>query len=204
ADGGVGPMKVTPSETALASSLSGRTTSQISNDLAANFDAGAALLAHYHSAGAGLDSWRDATRISQGVYVAEDVYRTLQSGATRTTSSGETIRLAPQSLSPTASHSAVAPSTATATALATDYPGATWVPADPSNYTVADRAHDYPIDMIVIHDIEGSSGTAIQLFQQPGYAASAHYVVSYTGGVTQMVREADVAWHAGNWDYHTP
>jgi len=85
-----------------------------------------------------------------------------------------------------------------------DYgPPACWIPADPSNYSVANRAHDYPIDMIVIHDTEVSYGSAIQLFQTAGFAASAHYVVSYGGDVTQMVREKDIAWHAGNWDYNT-
>jgi N-acetyl-anhydromuramyl-L-alanine amidase AmpD len=92
---------------------------------------------------------------------------------------------------------------AAAATSTTDYPLATWVPADPSNYSVANRAHDYPIDMIVIHDIEGSYGTGIRDFQTPGYASSANYVVSYRGQITQMVREKDIAWHAGNWDYNT-
>jgi hypothetical protein len=84
-----------------------------------------------------------------------------------------------------------------------DYPGATWVPANPANYTVANRPHDYPVDMIVIHDIEGSAPTAIQIFQDPTRQASAHYVISGGGAVTQMVQEKDIAWHAGNWDYNT-
>ena len=42
-DGGVGPMKVLPGQMALASSLSGKTQSQITGDLASNLDAGAAL-----------------------------------------------------------------------------------------------------------------------------------------------------------------
>ena len=46
-----------------------------------------------------------------------------------------------------------------------DYSPATWVPANPNNYTVSDRPDSYQVNMIVIHDIEGSSGTAIQLFQ---------------------------------------
>ena len=41
--------------------------------------------------------------------------------------------------------------------------------------------------MIVIHDIEGSAASAIQDFQTPNYAASAHYVVGYDGAITQMV-----------------
>lgn len=92
---------------------------------------------------------------------------------------------------------------ATASCPAPDYSSACLIPADPSNYTPANRPHDYPIDMIVIHDIEGDAATAIQDFQTPSYRASAHYVVDYNGSITQMVREKDIAWHAGNWDYNT-
>lgn len=84
-----------------------------------------------------------------------------------------------------------------------DYPGAFWVPAAPTNYTVANRPVDYPIDMIVIHDIEGSYASAIKMFQDPKRLGSAHYIVSYKGQVTQMVAEKNIAWHAGNWDYNT-
>jgi len=94
-------------------------------------------------------------------------------------------------------------STPIASTSSPDYPPASWVPADPSNYSVAGRPRDFPINMIVIHDIEGDAPAAISLFQTPNYAASAHYVVGYDGAVTQMVREKDIAWHAGNWDYNT-
>jgi N-acetyl-anhydromuramyl-L-alanine amidase AmpD len=85
----------------------------------------------------------------------------------------------------------------------TDYPRAVWVPASTSNYTVANRPRDYPVDMIVIHDIEGSYASAINIFQDPTRHGSAHYIVSYHGQVTQMVAEQNIAWHAGNWDYNT-
>ena len=200
-NGGVGPMSITPSQMGQATALSGHTASQIQGDLTANLDAGAALLARNHTAGSDLASWQSATAAVQGVYVAREIYDVLRTGATRTTSTGETITLAPQVI---ASPNALNPAgLAPAANSGTDYPSAAWVPADPSNYSVANRAHDYPIDMIIIHDIEGSYGSAIQLFQQPGYAASAHYVVSYQGNITQMVREKDIAWHAGNWDYNT-
>jgi len=84
-----------------------------------------------------------------------------------------------------------------------DYGLATWNPASPANYSFGNRPHDYPVQMIVIHDTEGSYDSAIQEFQDPTFAASAHYVVSDTGLITQMVAEKDIAWHAGNWDYNT-
>jgi N-acetyl-anhydromuramyl-L-alanine amidase AmpD len=95
------------------------------------------------------------------------------------------------------------PVQAAAIAASPDYSIASWVPAASTNYSVADRPHDYPVDMIVIHDIEGSAGSAIKAFQDPTRLGSAHYVISYTGAVTQMVLEKDIAWHAGNWDYNT-
>src|SRR6266851_171962 len=90
-----------------------------------------------------------------------------------------------------------------AVATVPDYGPSTWVPADPANYSVANRGHDYPVQMIIIHDTEGSYASAIQEFQDPTRAGSAHYVVSDQGDITQMVAEKDVAWHAGNWDYNT-
>ena len=77
------------------------------------------------------------------------------------------------------------------------------MPAAATNYTVANRPDDYPIDMIVIHDIEGSYASAIKTFQDPNRHASAHYVISFHGLVTEMVAEQNIAWHAGNWDYNT-
>ena len=84
-----------------------------------------------------------------------------------------------------------------------DYPLASWVPADPANYSYGNRPHDHPVDMIIIHDTEGSYESAIAEFQDPTFAASADYVVSDQGDITQMVQEHDIAWHAGNWDYNT-
>src|SRR4029077_13748803 len=97
--------------------------------------------------------WRAALTAAQGPVVARAIMAVLAGGAGRTTSTGETITLAPQSIPTSGSSSANGPAAATTTSP--DYPPATWVPADSSNYTVANRTHDYPIDMIVIHDIEG-------------------------------------------------
>ncbi|MFL0505815.1 N-acetylmuramoyl-L-alanine amidase [Ureibacillus sp. 179-F W5.1 NHS] len=58
------------------------------------------------------------------------------------------------------------------------------------------------IRYIIIHDIEGSSESAINHFQAQSYV-SAHYVLdSDDGTITQMVRPKDVAWHAGNWYFN--
>jgi len=202
--GGVGPMDVRDDQMTLATSLSGHTEAQIKSDLAANLDAGAALIAHYHTTGSGLDSWHDSLASVYGPRVADEIFSVLQSGVSRTTNTGETITLAPQVISSPARGAQSVDGTASASVVASpDYSPATWVPASSANFTVADRTHDYPIDMIVIHDIEGSASSAIQAFQNPDRQASAHYVISSTGAVTQMVLEKDIAWHAGNWDYNT-
>jgi N-acetylmuramoyl-L-alanine amidase len=94
-------------------------------------------------------------------------------------------------------------STASEQVTGPDYPGATWVPAVSTNFTVANRPHDYPVDMIVIHDTEVPFAKAIQIFQDPTRQVSANYVVSARGQIAQTVLEKDIAWHAGNWDYNT-
>jgi hypothetical protein len=85
-----------------------------------------------------------------------------------------------------------------------DYPGANWIPAYSGNFTVSNRPSTYPINYLVIHVMQGSYGSAINWFQNPNSNVSAHYLLrSVDGDVTQMVREKDVAWHAGNWNYNT-
>jgi len=70
-----------------------------------------------------------------------------------------------------------------------------FVPASTSNYRVATGR---TIERIVIHITDGgprSAGT-ISWFRDPAAKASAHYVIGQDGEVVQMVRHADVAWHA--------
>ncbi|CAM5518383.1 N-acetylmuramoyl-L-alanine amidase [Streptomyces spiroverticillatus] len=86
---------------------------------------------------------------------------------------------------------------------AVDQPGAQWVAASRGNLRTADRPDDYTIDRIVIHTTEGSYDTAIRVFRDPLHAAAAHYVVrARDGHITQMARELDVAYHAGNRGYN--
>ncbi|TME17387.1 MAG: hypothetical protein E6I70_10480 [Chloroflexi bacterium] len=193
-DGGVGPFNLRPAWLDEAAKASGRPRVEIVYDPATNLDAGAALLAKLNPAGGDLKAWYGAVSQVEGEYVAAEVFDTLRTGATRTTSSGETIKLAAQPVGATPRASGP---------MSADYGPAAWVPASPSNYTAANRPSDYPVDLIVIHDIEGSYGSAIQHFQDPSAQSSAHYVVSDAGQLTQTVAEHDIAWHAGNWDYNT-
>jgi N-acetyl-anhydromuramyl-L-alanine amidase AmpD len=82
-----------------------------------------------------------------------------------------------------------------------DYPQAHWLAASLSNYTQANRPISGPINMVVIHVTDGSYASALSWFRNPRAHATAHYVIrSSDGDVTQMVREKDEAWHAGNGD----
>ena len=81
-----------------------------------------------------------------------------------------------------------------------DYPGAVWAPASPANFRPSSRPSlALPIDRIVIHDIEGAAPDAVRRFQDPSARVYSHYVIDgETGRVTQMVKEHDIAWHAGD------
>ncbi|MHB8604750.1 MAG: N-acetylmuramoyl-L-alanine amidase, partial [Thermoplasmatota archaeon] len=86
---------------------------------------------------------------------------------------------------------------------ATSYPGATWYPAASCNYTASNREATYDINTIVIHTAEGSYSGTISWFQNCNAQASSHYVVAKDGRVAAMVRDEDIAWHAGWWDTNT-
>lgn len=93
---------------------------------------------------------------------------------------------------------------ASSTAGSTDYPLAHWTPASAVNYTASMRPSAYPVQHVIIHVTQEMFSDAIGIFQNPAKQVSAHYVVrSADGYVAQCVREQDIAWHAGNWDYNT-
>lgn len=83
-----------------------------------------------------------------------------------------------------------------------DFAGAQWVAASEANWRRADRPEDYGIDRLVIHVTQGSFRSAVRVFQDPGHGAAAHYIVGKDGHVAQMIRELDVAFHAGNRSYN--
>ncbi|WP_415943308.1 N-acetylmuramoyl-L-alanine amidase [Streptomyces sp. 067-1] len=87
---------------------------------------------------------------------------------------------------------------------ALDYPALDWQPASASNYSRSSRPTAYPVDYVVVHVTQETYADTLSIFRDPEKQVSAHYVVrSSDGHVAQCVREADIAWHAGNWDYNT-
>ncbi|MET8564457.1 N-acetylmuramoyl-L-alanine amidase [Streptomyces flaveolus] len=85
---------------------------------------------------------------------------------------------------------------------AVDFRGARWVGASAANYRLADRPSDYRVDRVVVHVTQGGYASAVKVFRDPGHGAAAHYIVRKDGRVTQLVRELDVAFHAGNRQYN--
>lgn len=193
-----------------AAGLTGLDPEQLKTDTAANIMGGAALLAHYAAERGDavkvreLGDWFEAVaRYSQleGTAARDyalQVFAFLNRGIDVEVD-GEEIRIEPQAVEPDLGGYANL-----VTAQSQDYGPAAWVPAHSSNYTVSNRPSSYPIRYIVIHVTQGSYAGAINWFQNPSSNVSAHYVIrSSDGAITQMVREKDIAWHAGNWTYNT-
>ncbi len=185
----------------------------LQTDAVQNIRGGAAVLralADQHGLAGGdrqdLGAWypvvarySNATSDTVARFYADEVFRLLGSGLSGQSPQGETLSVAAQPIAPQVGEYATV-----AAAQAPDYESALWVPASSSNYDVARRPGEYPIKYVIIHTTEGSYTSAINWFQNPASGASSHYVIrSRDGQITQMVREQDIAWHAGNWDYNT-
>ncbi|SNS68490.1 Transglycosylase SLT domain-containing protein [Asanoa hainanensis] len=191
-----------------AAALTGRSRAELRTSEAANVAGAAAVLRSYADAAgldaigrADLDRWylpvaRFAGAVDDQVarLFADTVYDRLAVG------------VAPRPVTPDRGKLADVPAwgTGDARVLSADYAPAVWAPADPGNYTVSSRESSYPIDYVVIHVTQGSYAGSIAWFQNPASNVSAHYTFrSSDGAVTQSVREKDIGYHAGNWDYNT-
>ncbi|MBM7172129.1 N-acetylmuramoyl-L-alanine amidase [Streptomyces sp. G44] len=83
-----------------------------------------------------------------------------------------------------------------------DAKDAQWTAASDYNWRRADRPDDYGIDRVIIHVVQGGYSTALRVFKDPSHGAATHYVVRKDGHVAQMIRELDVAFHAGDRSYN--
>ena len=193
-----------------------------------NIRGAAALLAKYAKAANGgnlpdsLDGWSSAVAALNGSTdraatdaFTDDVYATLRDGVSSTTTDGQTLTLPKQQVVDhlgridsmlkrgygNAQEKTECPPT-----ISCRFVPARFMqnnpndPLDYGNYDIANRPDDMKIKYIIIHDTEGSYNSAISWFQDPRSYVSANYVIrSKDGAVTQMVKNKDVAWHAGNW-----
>ncbi len=82
-----------------------------------------------------------------------------------------------------------------------DFTPAIWNAAASCNYSVGRSS---AISAVTIHDVEGTYAGCISWFQNCGASVSAHYVCrSSDGQLTQMVLEANKAWHVGSENGYT-
>jgi N-acetyl-anhydromuramyl-L-alanine amidase AmpD len=170
-----------------------------------------------------------ATTVTSARLFADGVFATLRSGASLTTTDGQTLDLpASPGAQPDRTQLTslrLQPATATTTSSTTlDCPSTVscrWVPAayalnsstdlsDYGNYDKAGRPDNMrdpsgqtvsmKISYIIIHDTEGSYAGAISTFQNSTNYVSANYVIrSSDGAITEMVRPHNVSWGAGDW-----
>ncbi|MCU0433104.1 MAG: N-acetylmuramoyl-L-alanine amidase [Bacteroidia bacterium] len=87
------------------------------------------------------------------------------------------------------------------TVLSPDYGPALWTQAASCNFS---SRNSVVISAVTIHTVQGSYAGCISWFQNCAAGVSAHYVVrSSDGQVTQMVLEAQKAWHVGTENPYT-
>lgn len=164
---------------------------------------------------AAVAKYSGATTTEDAQDFADDVYNTMQKGASRKTDDGQQVTLRPSNVS--SRHGDMGrlhlrhrvqsqDGVECPIGLNCRFVPAAYASDDANdktnygNYDSANRPKDMKINQIVIHDTEGSYDSAISEFQSPTAYVSAHYVIrSSDGAITQMVPTKDVAWHAGNW-----
>ncbi len=82
-----------------------------------------------------------------------------------------------------------------------DYAPALWVATPTCNYSSRSGT---PVSAVTVHTIQGTYSGAISWAQNCSANVSYHYVIrSSDGQVTQMVLEADKAWHVGSENPYT-
>ncbi|GAA3166052.1 hypothetical protein GCM10010451_12670 [Streptomyces virens] len=200
-----------------AAELTGLPVGELKRDSRANIRGAAAVLrAHADRLGLGaterssVDAWYSAVAAYGGAdeastarLYADTVYGFLAEGVVQRAERGERVTVKPRKVAPErgAYAKVLPPGTSTGDGaqsevgtLSADYGPAHWVPAHPNNYQAGRSAR---IDKVVIHVTQGSYAGSISWFQNGSAGVSSHYVVrSSDGDVTQMVRDADTAYHA--------
>lgn len=217
----------------MAAKLLKQTPDTLKNDTTQNIRGGAAVLAEYAKQLNGgkvptdTQGWYMAVAKMSGAKdtqnatsFADDVFATLKTGVSATTTSGQHLSIAAQTslsipkvsqLAPLGlrnntalpnnnANGAECPANLNCRFVPAAYAPNSSDPTDYGNYDHSNRPQDMKIKYIVIHDTEGSYQSAISHFQDTTAFVSAHYVIrSSDGAITQMVSTKDTAWHAGDW-----
>ena len=195
-----------------AAALAGASIDQVKTDDATNIRAAALLLGELATKQLGglprdIEGWRAIYKLWSGADdanvqtgYADRLEQLMVDGVRASDAAGRTLILHPVSEEDFQGFTHGPANTGIGTHVeGVDYPGALWVAANSGNYTAGGEDTRF----VVIHDMEGSYSGSISWFQNSAAQASAHYCIrSSDGQITQMVREADIAWHAGNWYYN--
>jgi N-acetylmuramoyl-L-alanine amidase CwlA len=204
---------------AAAAKLTGVSVEVLKTNMTENIRGGAALLRAYADAqGMGEDSrqnlatwyevvarYSNASDMAVARLYADEVYKLLNSGFSGKSPEGEEIIVPAIEVAPRrGNYEQVVPLSSPDYALSSlDYGPALFAPANSGNFTVANRESTHPINFVVIHTTQGSYAGTISWFQNPASNVSTHYVIrSSDGQITQMVREKDIGFHAGNSTYN--
>ncbi len=189
---------------ARGAALAGVTEEAAKTDLRANVRAGAALLSAY-AAEADLDrgslaAWAPAVARYSGIedaeaqalYVHDDVYKVLREGAVATRDGLAWATLAPTEVEPLF----VSPARQALLSAGPDYAASVWRPSP--NYNSRPSGDIGKVGMVIIHTCEGGYTGCWSTLTSSSSGVSAHYVVKEDGSeISQLVREADRAWHIG-------
>ena len=176
-----------------AALLSGTTVERVKTEAHANISAAAALIrtsGHARGVGAGDDlvAWAPVLEAYGGDTLVREVRALLVSGWKGHDDQGFEVVVGGVGLGD---------DELGAVQQGLGFPGAVWSPAYSGNYTNASRGAAQ-INYVVIHTTQGSYAGAISWFKNSSSNVSSHYVIrSSDGQVTQMVDDADIAWHDG-------
>lgn len=199
-----GLMGLKDGQLALGAALAGITSEAARTEPAQNVRAAAALLRRYADElgveRAELGAWAPAVArysaialpAGQAAYVHHDVYATLRRGVADTETGELRATLAPLDVR------AELPVPATPMAgTGVDYAGAVWR-ASP-NFNARPTGEIGRVAMVIIHTCEGAYTGCWSWLANPDSRVSAHYVVKEDGSeITQLVRDAERAWHIGS------
>ncbi|MBU8895725.1 N-acetylmuramoyl-L-alanine amidase [Corallococcus sp. H22C18031201] len=185
-----------------AASLSGESVEAVRTDARAHLRAGAALLSAYASElkvdRSDLGAWAPVAARLSGIsdsealstYIHRGLYATLRQGAVAINEDGSSAA----TLEPVDVQAQFEAPPVKALAAGPNYAAAVWRPSP--NYNA--RPSGYSPSMIVIHTCEGEYSGCWGWLVNSASQVSAHYVVNESGSeVSQLVREADRAWHVG-------
>jgi len=175
---------VDPEELALDAEANIRAAALLLADLAAEQGVGGADLAAWAPVVAAWSGIDDPDAVAQ--YVQGDVFGTLAEGVEERAESGELIAAIPAHPELVSLAGVAVPKAGTA-----DYPASVWRPSPNYNSRGGHR-----VSHVVIHTCEGNYAGCWGWLRNSAAGASAHYVVNSNGSeITQLVREANRAWH---------